>query len=103
MRKTKRQEAAVIDAEDTDIVVLYARVSHEIQGPMGIRRKEEMLDCRQLCSEEVSKIIVQLNVNTGADAVSGFFGHEKMSIAKNVIKSGNINSLEGTDRSMKAA
>ena len=97
------QEAVVIDVEDTGVVVLSARVSHEIQGLLGIRRKKEVFDCRQLCSEEVSKIIVQLNVNTGADAVSGFFGHEKMSIAKNVIKSGNINSLEGTDRSMKAA
>ena len=56
-----------------------------------------MFGCHQLCSEEMSKVIVQLHVNTGADAVSGYFGHGKMSVAKNVIKSGDINSLEGTN------
>eukprot|EP00112_Aurelia_sp_Birch-Aquarium-sp1_P018096 Seg4270.2 transcript_id=Seg4270.2/GoldUCD/mRNA.D3Y31 product="hypothetical protein" protein_id=Seg4270.2/GoldUCD/D3Y31 len=96
LRKMKRQEAVVIDAEDTDVVVLSARVSHEIQGLLGIRRKKEVFDCQQLCSEEMSKIVVQLHVNTGADAVSGFFGHGKMSVAKSVMKHGDIVSLEGT-------
>ena len=32
LRKMVRQETVVIDAEDTDVVVLSVRVSHEIQG-----------------------------------------------------------------------
>ena len=92
----KRQETVVIDAEDTDVVVISARVSHEIQGLLGIQRKKEVFDCHHLCSEEISKIIVQLHVNTGADALSGFFGRGKMSVAKNVMESGDIISLEGT-------
>ncbi len=90
-----RQETVVIDAEDTDVVVLSARVSHEVQGLLGIRRKKEVFDCYHLCSEEMSKNVVQLHVNTGADAISGFFGHGKMSVVKNVMKSKDVVSLEG--------
>ena len=61
LRKMGRQETVVIDAEDTDVVVLSARVSHEIQGLLGIRRKKEVFDCHHLCSAEMSKIIVQLH------------------------------------------
>eukprot|EP00794_Sanderia_malayensis_P002406 gene2406-2772_t len=52
LRNMNRQEAAVIDTEDTDVVVLSARVSHEIQGLLGIQRKKEVFDCYHLSSEE---------------------------------------------------
>ena len=76
------------------MIVLSARVAHEINGDLGMKWKKTFIDCKRLCSPEFSKIIVQLYYHTGADAVSAFFGHGKKSIMKNALKflisSGNI-------------
>ena len=71
MTKTQVEKVVVIDAEDTDVVVLTAYASHTIKGKLGIRRKGTVMDCMSLCSAEISRIIVPLHVNSGADAVSG--------------------------------
>ena len=87
LRKTQVEKVVVIDAEDTDVVVLAAYASHTIEGKLGIRRKGTVMDCMSLCSAEIARIIVPLHVNSGADAVSGFFGHGKKTILQKVMKS----------------
>ena len=80
-------ETVVIDSEDTDVVVLSARISHEIEGILGIRKKNTVFDCSKLCSEEMSNVIVQLHVATGCDSISAFYGHGKKSIMQQAMKS----------------
>ena len=87
LRKNGINDAVVIDAEDTDVIVLAAYVSHQINGQLGIKRKGDIFDCKSSCSKEVAKIIVPLHIHTGADAVSGFYGHGKKSIFQSVVKS----------------
>ena len=41
----------------------------------------------------MSRIIVQLHVHTGCDAISGFFGHGKKSVMKLFSKSKDLYSL----------
>ena len=62
MRRTETVTVTVIDAEDTDVVVLAARVSPEIDGTLGIKKKKGVFNCAMLCSEEMSKIIVQIHI-----------------------------------------
>ena len=42
-----------IDTEDKDVLVLAAHVAHKVNGILGLRRKQEVYDCKQLCTEEV--------------------------------------------------
>ena len=67
----------IIDAEDTDVIVLSARVAHEIEGDLGIKWKKTFFDYKMLCSPDMAKVIVQWYVHTGAGAVSALFGHGK--------------------------
>ena len=83
--------AIIIDAEDTDVVAQSSRVSNEIDGILGIRKKKATYDCKQLCSPEVASVIVQIHVLTGADATSAFFGKGKISVIKQVVK--NIDEI----------
>ena len=39
LRKSGVSDAVVIDAEDTDVVVLASYVAHQIEGPLGLKRK----------------------------------------------------------------
>ena len=93
LRKRNITDTVVIDAEDTDVVILAARVSQEVEGVLGIKRKKSIFDCRMLCSLDMSRIIVQLHVHTGCDAISGFFGHGKKSVMKLFSKSKDLYSL----------
>ena len=43
-------DTVVIDAEDTNVVVLAAKVAHEISGNLGIKRKKKIMDCKKFCS-----------------------------------------------------
>ena len=79
-------ETVVIDAEDADIVVLSAKVSHDIKGDLGIKRKKATLDCKKLCSPDLAKVIVPFHCHTGCDFTSGFYGHGKASIMKQLQK-----------------
>ena len=76
----------IIDAEDTDVIVLSSLVSHTESGVLGIRRKKSSFYCNELCSPELTSIIVQLHVLTGPDSTSGFFGRDKNAVVKNVLK-----------------
>ena len=86
-------ETVVIDAEDTDVVALSAKVAHEIEGNLAIRRKKEVFDCKTLCDERLATVIVQLHAHTGGDFTSGFYGHGKKTILKQLEKSQDAMSL----------
>ena len=87
LRKNGINDAVVIDAEDTDVIVLAVYVAHQINGDLGIKKMGDKFDCKSLCSKEIAEIIVPLHIHTGADAVSGFYGHGKKSIFQSVVKS----------------
>ena len=87
LRKNGINDAVVIDAEDTDVIVLAAYVAHQTNGDLGVKKKGDIFDCKSLCSKEVAEIIVPLHIHTRADAVSGFHGHGKKSIFQSVVKS----------------
>lgn len=93
LRKSGWIEPVIIDAEDTDVIVLAARVAWEIDGLLGIRQKKEVFDCKKFCSEEIAKVLIQLHVQTGADAISAFFGHGKSSVFHTVVKNENARHL----------
>ena len=57
----------VIDAEDTDLIVLAAFTSYGIASPLLLYKKVKIYDCRKLCSPGMSSILLQLHVYTGAD------------------------------------
>ena len=98
LRKQDYRNTVVIDAQDTDVIALSAYVSHKVEGTLALLRKGVLIYCKFLCSVEMAKIIVQLHVSTGADAISGFFGHGKMSIMKKVVKSESARGyLKGID------
>ena len=67
----------IIDAEDTDVIVLSSLVSQIESGVLGIRRKKSSFYCNKLCSPELQPIIVQLHVLTGLDSTSGFKKEER--------------------------
>ena len=82
LRKNGINDAVVIDAEDTDVIVLAAYVAHQINGDLGIKKKGDIFDCKSLCSKEVAEIIVPLHIHTRADAVSGFYGQGRNQFSK---------------------
>ena len=81
LRSQGYTEAVVLDTEDTDNYVQAAYVAHQIPGQLGIKRKHQIIDARNLCTVEVSKFIIPLHVLTGCDHNSGFYGASKKVIA----------------------
>ena len=85
----------VIDAEDTDVITLSAYAARQYDPTLGIQKKKSTFDCFCLCSADLTSIIMQIHVLTGADTTSGFFGRGKKTVIKNVRK--NINEVTGTN------
>ena len=86
IRQTGNHNTIIIDAEDTDVIVLSFLVSHIESAVIGIQRKKSSFYCNKLCSPELASIIVQLHVLTGSDSTSGFFGRGRNDVVKNVLK-----------------
>ena len=86
IRQTGNHTTVIIDAEDTDVIVLSSLVSHVESEVLGIRRKKSSFYYDKSCSPELASIIVQLHVLTGSDSTSGFFGRGKNAVLKNVLK-----------------
>ena len=53
---------------------------------LGLKKKKAPCNCKELCSAEVAKVIILLHSNTGADAVTGFFGQGKIPVWHKVEK-----------------
>ena len=78
---------ALIDSEDTDVVMMCTYAGSIINGELAIRRKRSDFSAKDLSSKEMSKIIVPLNVMIGCDVTSSFFGVGKTIAWKRVQKS----------------
>ena len=75
IRKSGVQTTVVIDAEDTDVLVLAACVANTVDGILTIKRKQNIIDCRTLCSKEISDIIIPLHIHNASDTTTAFFAH----------------------------
>ena len=84
------EDAVVIDADDTDVMVLAAYVALQIKGTLCIKKGH---DCKTLCKSDVANVIVPFHIHTGADAVSSFYGHGKLSIFETAMKSEEARKL----------
>ena len=94
-------DAVVIDAEDTDVAILASYVAHQIEEVFGIKRKNNIFDCKALCDEDIANVIIAFHVHTGADAISSFYGHGKQSAFDSAMKSEEArNLLQGMGRSV---
>jgi len=80
IRKAGKMETVVIDAEDTDVVILSAYVAHQLEGTLAIKRKDKIISCRDLCSDDVAEILIPLHIHSGSDTTSGFYGHGKKTV-----------------------
>ena len=85
LRAENYKEVVVLDSEDTDVYVQAAYVSHQLQGTLLIKRKNEFISCSAMLSEDVADIIIPLHVITGSDHTSGFYGHGKKKMLQKVI------------------
>lgn len=65
----------VIDGEDTYVLVLSALVVNYVDGVFTIKRKQNNINCRALCSKEVAEITVPLHIHTESDTTTALYGH----------------------------
>eukprot|EP00112_Aurelia_sp_Birch-Aquarium-sp1_P024471 Seg7765.2 transcript_id=Seg7765.2/GoldUCD/mRNA.D3Y31 product="hypothetical protein" protein_id=Seg7765.2/GoldUCD/D3Y31 len=86
-RKTVASRISV-DSEDTDVVPIAAKVAHKISKELCLYRKGHNYDCKSLCSPEVVSAVLPLHALTGADVVSGFYGHSKKTVFNGMVKNG---------------
>ena len=85
IRASDSQIAVVLDSEDTDVYVQAVFVAHKLEGELFMKRKNEFINCRAMLSADVANIIIPLHIITGSDHTSGFYGHGKKRVLKNVI------------------
>ena len=94
LRSSGYSNPVVIDAEDTDVYIQAAAISHDIPGGiLCIKKKKQFFFCRGMCTEDVAKCLIPFHVLTGCDANSCFFGHGKMSLYEKLSKSTEARSL----------
>ena len=85
LRSSGCSNPVVIDAEDTDI---YIQAAHEVPGIICIKKEQQLLFCRGMCSDEdITKCLIPFLVMSGCDAYSCFYGHGKTSLYEKMAKS----------------
>ena len=78
IRSTDKDAMILIDTTDTDCYAQAAAISNEIQGPLALKRKGQLISCNELCPPNLAEIIVQPYKMTECDSNNGFHGHEKI-------------------------
>ena len=86
-------DSILVDAEDTDVLVMAAYAAHEMNTPLCIYRRKRIVSASDLCCPSIAPLIIPFHAITGADAVSGFYGQSKKTIFKRV--SNNIEEASG--------
>ncbi|KAG1649773.1 Transcriptional activator protein Pur-beta [Nymphon striatum] len=71
--------------EDGDVYVQAAYVSHQPQGVLLMKRKNEFINCRAMILEDVTNVIIPLHVITGSDHTSEFYGHGKKYLLQKMV------------------
>jgi len=59
---------------DATVYIGAAYISHQLPGMLCIKKKQEIILCHSLVSEDMASCIVQLHYITGCDANSSFYG-----------------------------
>ena len=80
VRLTNTVIPVVLDTEDTDAYVQASYVAKQIQGPLYIKRKKELISASDLCDESMVECLIPLHVITGSDHNSGFYGLGKKTL-----------------------
>ena len=93
VRFTNNAIPVVLDTEDTDAYVQAAYVAKQIEGPLYIRRKKEIISASGLCDESMVECFIPLHVISGSDHNSCFYGIGKKSIAGRVESSAEAKRL----------
>ena len=70
----------VIDTTYTDCYVQAAAISKNIQSPLALKKKSQLISYNELCPLSLAEIIVQVYTMIGWDSNYGFYGDEKNSI-----------------------
>jgi len=65
------QKVVVLDSKDTDWCMQTAYVSHQLQGNLLIKSKNEFISCSAVLCKDVANMI-PLRLITGSDHTSGF-------------------------------
>lgn len=59
LRASGYNDPVVIDATDTDVYIQAAAVSHDVPGVICIKKKDELLFCRGMCTnEDIAKCLI---------------------------------------------
>jgi len=66
----KLPKVVVLDSDDTDMYVQAADVSHQLQGNLRIKCKNEFISCSAVLSEDVAHITMPLYDTTSSDHTS---------------------------------
>jgi len=82
LRAENYKEIVVLESKDTDVYVQAAYVSHQLQGTLLIKCKNEFISCSAMLSEDVANILIPLHVITGSGHTFGFYGHGKKMLQK---------------------
>ena len=85
LRAENFTETVVIDSRDTDVYVQAAYVSHQICGDLLMKRKDGLVNCHAMLSDDVARVIIPLHVITGSDHTSGFYGQGEKKLLQKVI------------------
>ncbi|KAK6167510.1 hypothetical protein SNE40_021515 [Patella caerulea] len=93
IRRSGIQTLVVIDAEDTDILVVSAYVANTIESNLAIKRKQDIIDCRTLCPKEIADITIPLHIHSGCDMTAAFFAHGKTTIYDKVSASEDARAI----------
>ena len=75
------QKVVVLDSDDTNCCVQTADVSHQLQGNLRIKTKNEFISCSAVLSKDVANMI-PLRLITGSDNTSGFYAPAKRNCRK---------------------
>ena len=70
------------------VAVVAAKVAHKISKKLFLYRRGHNYDSKSLCSPEVASVVLPLHALTGADAVSGFYGHSKKTLFNGMVNNG---------------
>ena len=62
IRQSGNEIPVIIDAEDTDVLVLATYVANNVDGSLMIKRRRDIIDCETLCPKDISDIIIPLHV-----------------------------------------
>ena len=78
----------VIDAEDTDVYIQAAAISHDIPGIIIPLKSRFFFFFAEacLCTDDFAKSFIPFHVLTGCDANSCFSGHSKISLYEKLSK-----------------